>query len=257
MESFGSAAGMLQGKTVLVTGGSRGIGAAIVRMVAAEGADVAFTYRAGTATAEQLSEELAEKYPHRSVLGVQCDVTDTEAMKQAALGIVREFGRLDVLVNNAGVLSDALLGRMNRAQWDDVIGINLGGLFNTTQPLVMQFIRQRSGSIVNLTSIVGVYGTSGQTNYAASKAGVIGFTKSLSKEIASFGVRVNAVAPGFIDTEMLTTMPDDRLRQLRATIPAGRLGTAQEVADVVCFLSSDRASYITGQVIHVDGGVVV
>jgi 3-oxoacyl-[acyl-carrier protein] reductase len=257
MEGFGSAAGILQGKTVLVTGGSRGIGAAIVRAVTAEGADVAFTYRADIAAAERLNEELAEKYSNRSVLAVQCDVTDTEAMKQTALGIVREFGRLDVLVNNAGVLRDAKLGRMNRAQWDDVIDTNLGGLFNTTQPLIMQFIRQRSGSIVNLTSITGVYGTSGQTNYAASKAGIIGFTKSLSKEIAPFGVRVNAVAPGFIDTEMLTTMADERLRHLRATIPAGRLGTAQEVADVVCFLGSDRASYITGQVIHVDGGVVV
>jgi 3-oxoacyl-[acyl-carrier protein] reductase len=162
-----------------------------------------------------------------------------------------------VLVNNAGITRDAALARMRREQWDEVIATNLGSMFNVTQPLLLQLVKQRSGSIINMTSFAGIFGSSAQTNYAASKGGIIAFTKALSKEVAEYGVRVNAIAPGFIETEMMFIMTEDRLKYMRSQIPVGRFGTVEDVAHLVCFLAPDKASYITGQVIQVDGGLVL
>jgi 3-oxoacyl-[acyl-carrier protein] reductase len=249
--------GMLEGKKVLVTGGSRGIGAGLVRAALAEGADVAFVFRKSAEAAEQLCADMADRYPDQRCICVQCDVADTSGMREVVRNVTLELGGIDALVNNAGLSRDAAFARMTREQWDDVIATNLGSMFNVTQPLALQFVKQRSGSIINITSAAGVYGSAGQTNYAASKAGIIGFTKALSKEIAEFGVRVNAVAPGFIEAGMVAAMQEERRRQLMSRIPAGRLGTLEEVAHLVCFLVSDRAAYITGQVIQVDGGLTL
>jgi 3-oxoacyl-[acyl-carrier protein] reductase len=248
---------MLEQKKVLVTGGSRGIGAGLVRGVLQEGAEVAFIYRRSVEAAERLCEEMADRYPDQRCLAMQCDVTDTRGMQEAIKNATLELGRIDVLVNNAGVSRDVLLARMTREQWDDVITTNLGSMFSVTQPLALQFVKQGSGSIINMTSAAAIFGISGQTNYVASKAGIIGFTKALSKEIAEFGVRVNAVAPGFIDTEMVSAMQDEQLKRMKLRISAGRLGTVDDVAQLVCFLGSDRSSYITGQVIQVDGGATL
>jgi 3-oxoacyl-[acyl-carrier protein] reductase len=248
---------LLDGKKVLVTGGSRGIGAGLVRAILQEGAEVAFFFRQSVEAAETLCENMAQRYPDQRCLAMQCDVADHRGMQEMIKSVTLELGRIDALVNNAGVSRDAYLARMTRGQWDEVIGTNLGSMFNVTQPLSLQFVKQRSGSIINMTSAAGVYGSSGQTNYAASKAGIIGFSKALSKEIAEFGVRVNAVAPGFIETEMIAIMPADRLTHMKSRIPAGRLGTVEEVAHLVCFLASDKAAYITGQVIEIGGGLTL
>jgi 3-oxoacyl-[acyl-carrier protein] reductase len=160
-------------------------------------------------------------------------------------------------VNNAGITRDAGLGRMKREQWDAVIDTNLGSMFNVTQPVLLQLVKQRNGSIVNMTSFAGIYGSTSQTNYAASKGGIIAFTKALSKEVAEHGVRVNSIAPGFIETEMVSFMTEERLKYMKSQIPVGRFGTPEDVAHLVCFLASDRSSYITGQVIQIDGGLVL
>jgi len=248
---------LLAGKRALVTGGSRGIGAAIVRAIMGEGGDVAFTFRRSADEAEELARELASLHPGQRCFPVQCDVADTLGMRQAIQDVVRELGTVDVLVNNAGIARDSVLARMNREEWDEVISTNLGGLFNATQPLILRMAKQRSGSIVNITSIVGLYGSPAQASYAASKAGIIGFTKAMAKEVAANNVRVNAVAPGFVDTEMLSDINAERFEYLKSRIPLGRLGLAAEVANVVCFLASDKSSYITGTVIQVDGGLTL
>jgi 3-oxoacyl-[acyl-carrier protein] reductase len=248
---------LLEGKKIVITGGSRGIGAAVVRAAMQEGAELAFTYRESTEAAQELTQEMAALHPGQRCLALQCDVTNTKGMRDVIQSVIQQWGRIDVLVNNAGLTRDAAFARMSRAQWDDVIATNLVGQFNATQPLLLQLIKQRSGSIINLTSIAGVYGSATQVNYAASKAGIIGFTKALSKEVAPYGVRVNAVAPGFIETDMISGVNAELVQQLKARIPAGRLGAAEEVAHLVCFLASDKASYITGQVIQIDGGLTL
>jgi 3-oxoacyl-[acyl-carrier protein] reductase len=248
---------MLENKKTLITGGSRGIGAGLVRAFLQRGAEVAFFYLHSSEAAQKLCDEMSELHPDQRCLSIQCDVADTRGMQEAVKHVALELGSIDVLVNNAGISRDATFGRMTRGQWDEVITTNLGSMFNVTQPLALQFVKQRSGSIINITSAAGIYGSSGQANYAASKAGIIGFTKALSKELAEFGVRVNAVAPGFIETEMISIMQEDRLRYMKSRIPAGRLGTPDDVARLVCFLASDESTYITGQVIQVDGGLTL
>lgn len=248
---------LLEGKKAIVTGGSRGIGAGIVRSAMQEGADVAFLFHRSAEAARELTQEMASLHAAQRCVALQCDVTDAAAMKETMQAATRELGRVDVLVNNAGITRDAAFGRMRREQWDEVMATNLGSMFNATHPLVLQMVKQRSGAIVNITSAAAIYGSEGQTNYAASKAGIIGFTKALSKEMAPFGVRVNAVAPGFIQAGMVEAMDPEKLQYMKSRIPTGRLGSREEVAQVVCFLASDRAGYITGQVIQVDGGLTL
>jgi 3-oxoacyl-[acyl-carrier protein] reductase len=248
---------LLENKKILVTGGTRGIGAGVVRTAMAEGAEVAFIFQQNVEMANDLSRELTAQNPGRRCLPFQCDVANTEDTREKIKAIISEFGRVDALVNNAGITRDAVLGRMRREQWDAVIDTNLGSMFNVTQPVVLQFVKQRAGSIVNMTSVAGIFGSTAQTNYAASKGGIIAFTKALSKELAEHGVRVNAIAPGFIETEMVSVMTEERLKYMQSQIPVGRFGTAEDVAHLVCFLISDRSSYITGQVIQIDGGLVL
>jgi 3-oxoacyl-[acyl-carrier protein] reductase len=249
--------GMLANKNILITGGSRGIGAAIVRTAMEEGANVAFTFLNSSDEAEKLAGDLSGQYPDQRCLARPCDVTDAQAMENTVKEIIGEFDRVDGLVNNAGITRDAVLARMTQQQWESVVNTNLGSMFNATKPLILQMVKQRGGSIVNISSVVGVYGNSGQSNYAAAKAGMIGFTKSLSAEVAPQNVRVNAVAPGYIHTDMIGMLDHDTLDYVRNKISLRRLGTVEDVAPVVCFLLSDRAAYITGQVIQVDGGITL
>ncbi len=246
---------MLENKNVLVTGGSRGIGAQIVQRAMEFGAQVAFTYKGSLDAARRLSQELEALYPGQCCLALPCDVAEVGATDALAQEVLSQFGRLDALVNNAGITQDAVLARMSREQWDSVIDTNLGSMFNVTKPFLLPMTKQGGGSIVNLTSTVAIYGHRGQTNYAAAKGGIIGFTKALSAEVAPRGVRVNAVAPGYIRTDMTATLDADTLAYVKSRIGIGRFGTPQDVAPLVCFLASDLSAYITGQIIQVDGGI--
>ncbi len=240
-------------KTAVVTGGSRGIGRAICLELARQGANVALCYAGNEAMA-------AETVAACEALGTQaialrCDVSDAGEVKTLMDAALTRFGRIDILVNNAGITRDGLLMMMNEDSFDAVVDTNLKGTFLCMKSVSRTMMKQRFGRIINLSSVVGLHGNAGQANYAASKAGVIGLTKSAAKELASRGITVNAVAPGFIDTEMTATLPEQTRNSLLATIPAGRLGSGEEVAKAVAFLASDAAAYITGQVLAVDGGM--
>jgi 3-oxoacyl-[acyl-carrier protein] reductase len=234
----------LEGRLALVTGGSRGIGRAIVAELAAAGAQVVVGYRSGAEQAHEVAAEIGGR-------AVQADVSDPE---QAAR-LVAEAGDLDILVNNAGLTRDGLIARMSDDDWRTVIDTNLGGVFATCRAAARGMMKRRSGAIVNLSSIVGVHGNPGQTNYAASKAGIIGFTKALARELALRNVRVNAIAPGYIETALTEVLSDDVRGALLAQTPLGRLGVPSDVAGAVRFLCSDEASFITGEVLLVDGGL--
>ena len=245
----------LVGKVALVTGGSRGIGRAIALKLAENGADVAINYAGNTAAAEEVKTAIEQM--GRKALLVQGSVADTDGVQTIVNTVVKELGRLDILINNAGITRDGLLMRMKEADWDDVMHTNLKGVYNCSKAVLRTMMKQRSGRIVNMASVVGEMGNAGQTNYAAAKAGVIGFTKSLAKEVASRGITVNAIAPGFIATDMTSVLTDDQKAEMARTIPLGRAGQPEDVANAVLFLASEGAAYITGQVLNVDGGMVM
>lgn len=246
---------ILQGKNALVTGASRGIGRAIALELAKQGANVAVNYAGNEAKADAVVQEI-EQMGLKSIK-VQADVTSESDVKEMVKAVTSEFGSLDILINNAGVTKDNLLMRMKEADFDQVINTNLKGVFICTKAVTRQMMKQKSGKIINVASIVGVTGNPGQANYAAAKAGVIGLTKTSAKELASRNIYVNAVAPGFISTDMTDQLTAEQQEAMSAMIPLEKLGTPEEVAKVVRFLASDDASYITGQTIHIDGGMVM
>ncbi len=246
---------MEERKVALVTGGTRGIGKEIAKAFAQEGYDLIINYVSNNTDIKSLETEFNEI--GSKVLFIKADVSDFASCEEMLKQAIQNFGRIDTLVNNAGITRDNLLMRMKEEEFDTVIGINLKGVFNVTKQVIPYMIKKRAGNIVNVSSVVGVCGNAGQCNYSASKAGIIGFTKSLAKELASRNIRVNAVAPGFITTDMTESLNDTIKETISTQIPLKRMGEAREVAKVVKFLASDDASYITGQVINIDGGMVM
>ncbi|AZQ75089.1 SDR family NAD(P)-dependent oxidoreductase [Streptomyces abikoensis] len=247
----------LADRGLVVTGGSRGIGAAVVRLALAQGADVVFGYHSDEKRAQALADELSAAHPGRRCVPLRADVSDTVEARRFATEALGHLERFDVLVNNAGVTRDTLFARMAPEQWHEVIGTNLDSMYTVTKPLLMPLVKQRGGAIINIASTSGLHGIPGQTAYSAAKAGIIGFTKALAKEIGARGVTVNAVAPGLIETDMTAEMPQDKAEFLKSLIPGHAFGTPEDVAHLVCFLASDRARYITGQAIEISGGLVV
>lgn len=247
---------MGNGKVVLVTGAARGIGKEIVLTMAKEGYDVAINCRTKNEELEKLKNEIESDWKVKCAL-VQGDVSNFEEVENMVKETVQELGKIDVLVNNAGITKDGLLMRMAKEDFESVVDINLVGTFNVTRNVIPLMIKQKSGRIINISSVVGVAGNAGQTNYSASKAGIIGFSKSLAREVASRNILVNSIAPGFIATDMTSVLSDSVKENINTQIPLKRMGTAQDVANLVKFLASEDASYITGQVIHVDGGMVM
>ncbi|MFL5728919.1 MAG: 3-oxoacyl-[acyl-carrier-protein] reductase [Cytophagaceae bacterium] len=245
---------ILQGKNILVTGASKGIGRAMAIRFAQEGANVAFTYLSSVEKGLALENELAAL--GIKAIGYRSDASDHKAAEELINKVVSDFGTLDVLVNNAGVTKDGLLMRMTEEQWDTVININLKSVFNLTKAAIKQLMKQKYGSIINITSVVGLRGNAGQANYSASKAGIIGFTKSVALELGSRNIRSNAIAPGFIETEMTGTLDPKVIEEWNKGIPLKRAGKAEEVADCAIFLASDLSRYMTGQVLQVDGGML-
>lgn len=242
-------------KVALITGATRGIGRQIAITLAKEGYDIALNYRKENEELEEVKKEIEENKV--VCLAVKGDVSNFEECEELAKQVIERFGKIDVLVNNAGITKDMLLMRMKKEDFEQVIDVNLVGTFNMTKNVIQSMMKARSGRIINISSVVGVSGNAGQTNYAASKAGIIGFTKSLAKEVASRGILVNAVAPGFIETSMTEVLKDEVKEEIAKGIPLKRMGTPQDVANVVKFLTSEDSSYMTGQVLHVDGGMLM
>ena len=246
---------LLDGKCALVTGASRGIGRAIAVKLASEGAKVALNYAGNAAAAEEVKKEIEAS--GGQAITVQADVSDPASVEAMVQTVVDAFGQIDILVNNAGITRDGLLLRMKDEDFDAVINTNLKGIFYTTKLVSKLMMKKRFGRIVNMASVVGLTGNAGQTNYAAAKAGVIGFSKSAAKELAARGITVNMVAPGFIETDMTAVIPEKAKEAMMGGIPLGRAGKPEDVANAVLFLVSDQAAYITGQVLKVDGGMVM
>jgi len=245
--------GLLEGKVAIVTGGSRGIGKAIVEAFAAEGASVAFTYLSSREKAEAITAELKDK--GSNVMSFYSDASSFVHAESLVPSVLEQFGRIDILVNNAGITNDTLLLRMDEEQWNSVIETNLKSVFNMTKQCIKVMLRQKSGSLIHMSSVVGVFGNAGQANYAASKAGIIGFSKSVAKEIGSRNIRSNVIAPGFIESDMTQELDDNMRKTFLSNVPLNRLGQASEVAELAVFLASDRSAYITGQTISVCGGL--
>lgn len=245
---------LLQGKNALVTGASKGIGRAIAIKYAEQGANVAFTYLSSVEQGQALEAELASKGVKAK--GYRSDASNYAQAEKLITDVIADFGSLDILINNAGITMDNLLLRLNEESWDKVINVNLKSCFNTVKAVTKQMMKQKSGSIINMTSVVGLKGNAGQANYAASKAGIIGFTKSVALELGSRGIRSNAIAPGFIETEMTGKLDEKTVQSWRDAIPLKRGGRPEDVADACVFLGSDMSTYISGQVLQVDGGML-
>jgi len=243
---------MLDGKLVLVTGASRGIGKAIALTLGRAGATVI-----GTATTESGSDNISKIFAENNISGkgIKLNVTDNEQIFDLVKTVNEDFGSFDILVNNAGITRDNILLRMKEDEWEDIINTNLSSIYKMSKAVLRGMIKKRSGRIISITSVVGAMGNAGQSNYAAAKAGMIGFTKSLAREVGVRGITVNAIAPGFIETDMTDSLPDDQKEALASQIPMGRLGTTDEIAQAVLFLAGDGGSYITGQTLHVNGGM--
>lgn len=243
----------LQGKTALITGASRGIGEAIARKYAAEGANIAFTYLSSEERANKLANDLGSS--GIKAKAYRSNAASYQEAEQLINDVTTDFGQIDIVVNNAGITRDNLIMRMSEEQWDEVINTNLKSMFNITKGVARPMMKARSGSIINITSIVGVRGNAGQSNYAASKSGIIGFTKSIAQELGSRNIRCNAIAPGFIETEMTEALPDEVKQQYFKSIPLGRFGKGEEVADLCVFMGSDKSAYISGQVVSICGAL--
>lgn len=242
---------LLQNKAILVTGGSRGIGRSIVKDLVDNGASVAFTYASQHARAKALLDECKGK----QVFAIQTDVRDTKKMQQVAEEVVSKYGKIDGLVNNAGILNDKPLMLMDREVWQEVLDVNLTGVFNACKAVIIKFMKQKYGKIVSVTSISGIVGMAGQVNYSSSKAGIIGLTKALAKEVAAYNINVNAVAPGYIQTDMLTNLSDEKITELKKRIPMGKFGEPSDISSLVTILLGPASDYITGEVFVVDGGL--
>lgn len=245
--------GKLDGKTAIVTGASRGIGRAIALQLASEGANVVVNFSGSEQKASQVVEEIQNL--GSQAIAVQANISDSDSVGQLMNATLEQFGSIDILVNNAGITRDNLLMRMKEDEWDDVINTNLKGVFLCTKAVTRQMMKQRAGRIINISSIVGVMGNAGQANYVAAKAGVIGLTKTTARELASRNILVNAIAPGFITTEMTDALPEDVKSSMLTQIPLAKLGQPEDIAKAVVFLASDDASYMTGQTLHIDGGM--
>ncbi|RDU23315.1 3-oxoacyl-[acyl-carrier-protein] reductase [Anaerosacchariphilus polymeriproducens] len=246
---------MFQGKVALITGASRGLGREIALTLAQQGAKVVVNYNGSKDKAEEVVEKITNN--GGEAISYQCNVSDFQAVEIMVKEVIAKFGRVDILVNSAGITKDNLIVKMKEEDFDQVIDINLKGTFNTIKHVSRQMLKQRAGKIINITSVSGVLGNIGQANYSASKAGVIGLTKTMARELASRGINVNAVAPGFIETEMTAVYDESQIAMFVEQIPFKRLGKPDEVAQVVSFLASEQASYITGQIIHIDGGMAI
>lgn len=245
---------LLEGKTAIITGGSRGIGKAIVEIFVKQGANVAFTYSSSSDAAKAIENKLSTNSV--KVKSYKSDASNFEEAQVLAASVLEEFGSIDILINNAGITKDNLLMRMSEEDFDRVIQVNLKSVFNMTKAVQRTMLKQRKGSIINMSSVIGVKGNAGQSNYAASKAGIIGFTKSMAIELGSRNIRSNAIAPGFIVTEMTNELGEETIKQYFEAIPIKRGGTPEEIANACVFLGSDMSSYITGQVLNVDGGML-
>lgn len=245
--------GLLENKTAFITGGSRGIGESIVRRFVGEGAKVIFTYRSSADSANKIVDELSQQ--GGDIEAIQSDASIYADAEQAIKHALDKWGGIDILINNAGITQDNLMLRMSEDQWDKVIDVNLKSVFNLTKQVIKPMLKKRGGSIINVSSVVGVFGNAGQANYAASKAGIIGFTKSIAKEIGSRGIRCNAIAPGFIETDMTEALDESTRKTFLDAIPMKRLGTGDDVADACIYLGSDMSQYVSGQVLSICGAL--